>query len=80
MTRQEILDIINRIILEEHGNVLTEEDLLKDSNLDSFGYAIFWLTLCSEVGSEIPKNVDDEINYDIFTVNDAISLVTKYKK
>lgn len=50
MTRKEILDIINGIILEEIDTVaVTEESKLSDSNLDSFGYAMFWVGLTTKL-------------------------------
>ena len=42
MNRQEILEFINNIIEEEHGNRLTENQPLIESGLDSFGYAVLW--------------------------------------
>ena len=36
-SRVEILEDINRIISEEHGKAVTEDSLLTDCELDSFG-------------------------------------------
>lgn len=79
MTRQEILDLINKTILEEHGNELVEEDLLANSNIDSFGYAVLWITVEQEVGSKIPREIEDAIDYKEFTVSDFINLLIEYK-
>ena len=49
-TREEILETINKIIKEDFPcnwefKEVAENDLLIDSNMDSFGYVIFWLNL-----------------------------------
>ena len=36
MNRQEILEFINKIIEEEHGNPVTEDSLLTDSEINKF--------------------------------------------
>ena len=47
-TREEILASINKLILEEHNNLLNETNLLIDSDMDSLGYIIFWLNLAND--------------------------------
>lgn len=41
----QILQDINEVIEEERGTSVDIEDLIIKSNLDSFAYTIFWLTL-----------------------------------
>lgn len=73
--RKEILDFINKILTEEHGNVLTENNLLTDSEIDSFGYAIFWLEINNNYKLEEIKGIDSGIDYDTLTVKNIIDYV-----
>lgn len=45
MSKQEVLDAINKIIVSEYGNSLTMDCLLTDSELDSLGMTLFILQL-----------------------------------
>lgn len=49
MTRKEILDIINEIIEEEHGNRVTERSILMECGIDSFGYAMLFVGLEAKI-------------------------------
>ncbi len=49
MDRQNILDIINDIIEEEHGSVVTEDSTLIECGIDSFGYALLFVGIESQV-------------------------------
>lgn len=49
MTRAEILSKINKIIKEEHGNEVTEDNIITDCGIDSFGYAILWIGLENDI-------------------------------
>ena len=81
MNRQEILEFINNIIEEEHGNKLTEEQLMTDSNIDSFGYAVFWLGINHKYNIEEIKGLDTGIDYNTLTIKDIIDyIVTKDTK
>ena len=50
-TREDILATINKIIEEDYDDTyypyepLTEDNLLLDSNMDSFSYTMFWLNV-----------------------------------
>lgn len=57
MDRIDILNYINKVIKKERGKEVTEESTIADSELDSFSYALFWLSLENKYG----KFYDDEI-------------------
>ena len=73
--RKEILEFINKIIEEEHGNPVTEDSLLTDSEIDSFGYAMFWLSINQNYGIEEIKGIDNGIDYKTLLVSDVITYV-----
>lgn len=82
MTRVEILGIINGIIEEEHGIKLTEDNLLIDCNIDSFGYAMLWLGIEAKLdemyGIErlLGKEYIDNLDYEKLTVKELIDGIT----
>ena len=80
MNRQEILEFINKIIEEEHGNPVTEDSLLTDSEIDSFGYAVFWLELNSNYKIEEMKGLDEGIDYTALKVGQVIDYVVSKDK
>jgi acyl carrier protein len=80
MTRIEILNIINEIIEEEHGNKLEEDQLLTECGIDSFGYAMLWLGLVAKVQERtgitvLSKDELKQISYDGLTVKNVIDMV-----
>ena len=75
MNRQDILEFINTVIEEEHGNAVTEEQLLIDCGIDSFGYAIFWTTIEARYGVELAKYVDKNVDYTTLTVSNVIDMI-----
>jgi len=46
--REEVLGFINDVIEDNHGNVVTEETIVRDSGIDSFGFAVLFLELDEE--------------------------------
>lgn len=81
MNRQDILEFINEIILEEHGNVVTEDQLLIECNIDSFGYAILWISINQKYDIEEVKGTDSKIDYNTLLVSDVINyIITKDNK
>ena len=76
MNRQDILEFINEIILEEHGNVVTEDQLLIECNIDSFGYAILWISINQKYDIEEVKGTDSKIDYNTLLVSDVIDYIT----
>ena len=92
-TREEILKTINKIIKEDFScnwefKEVAENDLLSDSNMDSFGYAMFWMNISQdykivkETGNEEIDNkasIDyvNWIDYKVYTVKDLIDRIEK---
>lgn len=72
--RDELLDTINGIIEAERGCALSEESLLTDSGMDSFSYAVFWLTL-SEFGIDLSDEWIDTLDYKSLKVSDIIDKI-----
>ena len=94
LSREEILEHINKIIKEDYDDTyypyepLTEDNLLSDSNMDSFGYAMFWMNISQdykivkETGNEEIDNkasIDyvNWIDYKVYTVKDLIDRIEK---
>ena len=90
-TREDILKTINKIIKEDFPcnwefKEVAENDLLSDSNMDSFGYAMFWMNISQdykivkETGNEEIDNkasIDyvNLIDYKVYTVKDLIDRI-----
>lgn len=80
MNRQEILDVINDVLSEEVDTIpITEENFLYESNLDSLGYAIFWITLNTEFGKRckitepvLSKDYLDTLNMNTYEVSELV--------
>lgn len=87
--REEILKKINEIIVSEHGEELKEDDLLINSQMDSFAYAIFWLSIdeefklfedeleSSKESNKRLHNFINNIDYKTYKVGDLISRIEK---
>jgi len=72
-TRKEVLDIINELIDEEMGIAVTEDSLLIDCEIDSFGYAMIWLGLNEKLSKYFekpvfPNNEVDEYDYSTLSI------------
>lgn len=80
MNRQEILDVINSVLSEEVDTIpVTEENFLYESNLDSLGYAIFWITLNTEFCKRckinepvLSKDYLDTLNMNTYEVSELV--------
>lgn len=75
---KEILDFINKLVREEHGNTLTIEDLFIKSDMDSFGTTMVFMELNEKYGCFEDKwfralSIDD---WKVLTVKDLIERVT----
>lgn len=75
MNRQEILEFINEIIVEEHGNAVTEEQLLIECGIDSFGYAILWTSIEAKYGVVFSKEESNNVDYTTLTVRNMLDMV-----
>ena len=64
--RKRILDVINKTLSEEMDTVpITEENFLYESNLDSFGYAVFWISLWENTKLEFANELSSIEGKDI---------------
>ena len=64
--RKRILDVINKTLAEEMDTVpITEENFLYESNLDSFGYAVFWISLWENIKLEFANELSNMKDKDI---------------
>lgn len=75
MNRQEILEFINEIIAEEHGNAVTEEQLLIECGIDSFGYAILWTSIEAKYSVGFSKEESNNIDYKTLTVRNMLDMI-----
>jgi len=74
-SRKEILSEINKILIEEHANPLKEDDLLISSELDSFGYAILFLTISSENNNCCENDYVNSIDFNSYKAKDLIDRI-----
>lgn len=80
MNRQEILEFINDIIEEEHGNRLTENQPLVESELDSFGYAILWTSTDYTLGIKFSEEESLRVDHKDLTLGQMADMIeTKLK-
>ena len=83
MNRKEILDIINKMLSDEQDTIpVDEENFLYESNLDSLGYAIFWIGLNTELVSKyklssplLTTEYIDSLNMMTYKVSDLITAI-----
>ena len=64
--RKRILDVINKTLSEEMDTVsIGEEHFLYESNLDRFGYAVFWISLSENIKLEFANELSSMKDKDI---------------
>ena len=64
--RKRISDVINKTLSEEMDTVpIGEEQFLYESNLDSFGYAVFWISLWENTKLEFANELSSIEGKDI---------------
>lgn len=68
----DILSHINKIIKQEHGTIVELDNLLIDSEIDSFGYAILFLELEDKYNIKFPPEYAKDIDYKKLKVSDLI--------
>lgn len=72
---EEIIEKVNEILTSENAKELeSEEQLLTQSDLDSFGYAILWIELNEEYGCFDVEYVNS-IDYETYRLGDLIKRV-----
>jgi len=70
MTEEQFLSQINEFIEEQDGlEILDIDDLLINSEMDSFSYAFFWAYFESEV-VELGNEYVNGIDYETYTIRD----------
>jgi len=76
LSKEEILQRVNRIIKEEGGKSLKQNSLLKECELDSFAYTFFYYSLVEEFELEDKEkeffDFINNIDYEKFKVKDLI--------
>lgn len=77
--REHILTNLNETIETEHGKHVTEENVLTDSELDSFGYALFWIAIEEQYGVCFSKEEVSGFNYHRILVRDIIDRIVHVK-
>ena len=77
--REEILAYLNETIETEHGKAVIEENVLSDSELDSFGYALFWIAIEEQYGQCFSKEEVRGFNYHQILVRDIIDRIVHVK-
>jgi len=74
--KQEILDRLNEIIVEEKGQVVTMKSMWTDANLDSLGTVITIATLESEypIFGDLPVDADalQTLDFKTLTIRELI--------
>lgn len=77
MLRKEVLDCINKIIEDEHGTtVLEEDDYIIDADIDSFGILTVFLEL-DKVYDAFPKSQFSAKDLVKIKVKDLIDVVER---
>jgi acyl carrier protein len=72
---KDIIEKVNEILVSENAKPLEDEnDLLIDSELDSFGYVILWIELNEEYKCFSVEYVN-EIDYDSYKLKDLIQRI-----
>ena len=74
MMRNDNLEFINKILVVENAKAIKEENLLVDSGLDSFGYAILFLELDDKF-SCFDKDYLNNIDYKTYTMKDLLDRI-----
>lgn len=77
--REECLAFINETIVRETPmgetpSIMCEDQLLKESSLDSLGYCCFWLELSDKY--DIEEEYTDGIDYDHYSIKELIDVCT----
>ena len=79
MNKEELLEYINELLEEEHGNPIGYTDTLVSSGIDSFGLTM--VLICIDNKYKIyPKEVFATLNFAELTANDVIEKVLNGNK
>jgi acyl carrier protein len=76
MNRKEYLDFINDVLVTENAKAIAEDNLLTDSELDSFGYAVLFITLEADLNLNcFEKEYLNSIDYKTYTMKDLLDRI-----
>lgn len=76
MNRKEYLDFINDVLVTENAKAIAEDNLLTDSELDSFGYAVLFITLEADLNLNcFEKEYLNSIDYKTYTMKDLLNRI-----
>ena len=74
MIRKNVLDLINEVLEDNLGNVSTEDTLVKDTGVDSFGIVMLLLALDEQYGC-FPTGFEESVDYEVLTLGHLIDRV-----
>ena len=75
--REQILEFMNELIINNQGQVSTEDTIVRESGIDSFGFALVFLELDDEYGcfdNEYTNQITDK-QAATMTIKDIIDKV-----
>jgi len=49
-SRDEVLAFINEVVADNHGDIVTEDTIVRKCGIDSFGFAVLFLELDDKYG------------------------------
>lgn len=79
MNKEELLEYINGLLEEEHGNLIGYTDTLVSSGIDSFGLTMVLISIDNKY-KIYPKEVFATLNFAELTANDVIEKVLNGNK
>ena len=76
MNRDKYFDFINKVLVTENAKAIKEDNLLTDSELDSFGYAVLFITLEADLNLNcFEKEYLTSIDYKTYTMKDLLDRI-----
>lgn len=80
-SREEVLEFINDVIVDNHGEISDEDTTIMDTGIDSFAVAVLYLELDEEYGcfdSTYSAKLKNEIN--VNTLGELVDVVMEHHK
>lgn len=74
-SKESILNDLNEIIESENGKKLNLLDALSKSELDSFGYCLFWVSIEEKYGKCFPHDEISTLDYNTLTMQSIIDRI-----
>ena len=75
ISRDELLKEINKILIEENAKPIAEDDLLISSELDSFGYAVLFITISDKHNDCCMNEYVESIDFKTYKAKDLIDRI-----